>query len=190
MQKDLVIPENIVTEELIRTPDTKIADHMTFGMPDVSPIGAPDLTLRTRVRGDDWIYTYLRTFYEDSSQTSGSNNLVYVGTAMPNVLAGLQGNQALDKDGKLIQVSEGSLSKEEFVIKLTENLPAPPSYFPYNVKLNQQGYEDLDVVISKNLNPLKYKDFQESKFKNVVLLDCRSPKSFYKGFIKGSINIG
>ena len=45
LQKDLVIPENIVTEELIRTPDTKIADHMTFGMPDVSPIGAPDLTL-------------------------------------------------------------------------------------------------------------------------------------------------
>ena len=33
---------------------------------------------------------------------------------MPNVLAGLQGNQALDKDGKLIQVSEGSMSKEEF----------------------------------------------------------------------------
>ena len=62
LQKDLVIPENIVTEELIRTPDTKIADHMTFGMPEISPIGAPDLTLRTRVRGDEWIYTYLRTF--------------------------------------------------------------------------------------------------------------------------------
>ena len=95
------------------------------------------------------------------------------------------------RNQKLINYSiNGTLSKEEFVIKLTENLPEPPSYFPYNVKLNQQGYEDLDVVISKNLNPLKYKDFQESKFKNVVLLDCRSPKSFYKGFIKGSINIG
>ena len=114
LQKDLVIPENIVTEELIRTPDTKIADYMTFGMPDVSPIGAPDLTLRTRVRGDEWIYTYLRTFYEDSAQTSGSNNLVYVGTAMPNVLSGLQGNLALDKDGKLIKVSEGSMTEEEF----------------------------------------------------------------------------
>ena len=113
MQRDLVIPENIITEDLIRTADTKIADHMTFGIPDKSPIGAPDLTLRTRVRGDDWIYTYLRTFYEDSSQTSGSNNLVYVGTAMPNVLAGLQGNQALDMDGNIIKVSEGSMTKEE-----------------------------------------------------------------------------
>jgi cytochrome c1 len=114
LQKDLVIPENIVTEELIRTSDTKIADHMTFGMPEISPIGAPDLTLRTRVRGDERIYTYLRTFYEDPLQTSGSNNLVYVGTSMPNVLVGLQGNQALDKDGKLIKISEGSLTKEEF----------------------------------------------------------------------------
>tara|TARA_B100001989_G_scaffold136798_1_gene96890 strand:+ start:13533 stop:14231 length:699 start_codon:yes stop_codon:yes gene_type:complete len=114
LQKDLVIPENIVTEELIRTPDTKIADYMTFGMPEVSPIGAPDLTLRTRVRGDEWIYTYLRTFYEDPAQTSGSNNLVYVGTAMPNVLSGLQGNLALDKDGKLVKVSEGSMTEEEF----------------------------------------------------------------------------
>ena len=87
---------------------------MTFGIPDVSPIGAPDLTLRTRVRGDEWIYTYLRTFYEDPTQTSGSNNLVYVGTAMPNVLAGLQGNQALDKDGKLLNVTEGSMTQEEF----------------------------------------------------------------------------
>ena len=114
LQKDLVIPENIVTEELIRTPDTKIADHMTFGMPEVSPIGAPDLTLRTRVRGDEWIYTYLRTFYEDPGQTSGSNNLVYVGTAMPNVLSGLQGNQALDRDGRLMKVSEGAMTEEEF----------------------------------------------------------------------------
>ncbi len=114
LQKDLVIPENIITEDLIRTADTKIADHMTFGIPEKSPIGAPDLTLRTRVRGDDWIYTYLRTFYEDSSQTSGSNNLVYVGTSMPNVLAGLQGNQALDIDGNIVKVSEGSMTREEF----------------------------------------------------------------------------
>ena len=114
LQKDLVIPENIITEDLIRTADTKIADHMTFGIPEKSPIGAPDLTLRTRVRGDDWIYTYLRTFYEDSSQTSGSNNLVYVGTSMPNVLAGLQGNQALDIDGIIVKVAEGSMTREEF----------------------------------------------------------------------------
>ena len=114
LQRDLDIPETILLEDLIANPDVKAADYMTFGLPEVSAIGAPDLTLRTRVRGEDWIYTYLRTFYEDSEQLLGSNNLVYPGTSMPNVLIGLQGSQGLDKDGKIKAKSEGSLSKEEF----------------------------------------------------------------------------
>ncbi len=114
LQRDLDIPETILLEDLIANPDVKTADYMTFGLPEVSAIGAPDLTLRTRVRGEDWIYTYLRTFYEDSEQLLGSNNLVYPGTSMPNVLIGLQGSQTLDKDGKIKAKSEGSLSKEEF----------------------------------------------------------------------------
>ena len=114
LQRDLDIPETILLEDLIANPDVKAADYMTFGLPEVSAIGAPDLTLRTRVRGEDWIYTYLRTFYEDSEQLLGSNNLVYPGTSMPNVLLGLQGSQGLDKNGKIKAKSEGSLSKEEF----------------------------------------------------------------------------
>ena len=33
---------------------------------------------------------------------------------MPNVLAGLQGNQALDTGGTLVSISEGSMTAEEF----------------------------------------------------------------------------
>jgi len=114
LQRDLDIPETILIDDLIANPDTKVADYMTFGLPEFSAIGAPDLTLRTRVRGEDWIYTYLRTFYEDSEQLTGTNNLVYPGTSMPNVLVGLQGSQVLDSDGTIKINSEGSLSKAEF----------------------------------------------------------------------------
>ena len=41
------------------------------------------------------------------------------------------------------------LIQEEFIKKLTDNLPEPPAYFPFNVKLNQQGYEDLSDIIKK-----------------------------------------
>lgn len=58
-------------------------------------VAPPDLTLVSRVRGDDWIYSYLRAYYEDSSKQYGVNNLVYPGTAMPNVLMALQGSQKL-----------------------------------------------------------------------------------------------
>ena len=114
LQRDLDIPETILIEDLIANPDIKIADYMTFGLPEVSAIGAPDLTLRTRVRGEDWIYTYLRTFYEDPEQLTGTNNLVYPGTSMPNILVGLQGVQTLDNDGTIKLKSEGSLSRAEF----------------------------------------------------------------------------
>ena len=99
-QEDLQIPEDIFFENLVFDKSIKAGDLMTGAMPkDESAqwfgVAPPDLTLVSRVRGDDWLYSYLRTYYEDSSKQYGVNNLVYPGTAMPNVLAALQGNQKL-----------------------------------------------------------------------------------------------
>lgn len=55
----------------------------------------PDLSLEADARGVDWIYTYLQSFYEDKSSASGVNNLVFPGTAMPAILAPMQGTQVL-----------------------------------------------------------------------------------------------
>lgn len=90
----------------------------------------PDLSLEAHVRGPDWIYTYLNSFYQDPSKPSGSNNLLRPGTSMPNVLAALQGVQQLIPDSalphssslfgqphwyeRLQLVSPGSMSPEEF----------------------------------------------------------------------------
>ncbi len=46
----------------------------------------PDLTLVARVRGEDWIYTYLRSFYVDESRPFGVNNTVFPEVGMPHVL--------------------------------------------------------------------------------------------------------
>ena len=51
----------------------------------------PDLTLVARVRGTDWLYTYLRSFYEDPSRPFGVNNVVFPSVGMPHVLEELQG---------------------------------------------------------------------------------------------------
>jgi len=51
----------------------------------------PDLSLIARSRGNDYLYTFLRTFYADPARATGVNNLVLPNTAMPHVLAGLQG---------------------------------------------------------------------------------------------------
>ena len=53
----------------------------------------PDLSLISRVRGSDWIYTYLKSFYLDEERPLGWNNTLYPNVSMPNPLWQLQGLQ-------------------------------------------------------------------------------------------------
>lgn len=53
----------------------------------------PDLSLISRVRGSDWIYTYLKSFYLDESRPLGWNNKLFPNASMPNPLWQQQGLQ-------------------------------------------------------------------------------------------------
>ena len=75
----------------------------------------PDLTLAARVRGADWLYAYLRGYYRDASRPTGWNNLVFENTAMPHVLADLQGVAERDAEtGALSLARPGRLSAGEY----------------------------------------------------------------------------
>lgn len=74
-----------------------------FGVPP------PDLSVISRVRGADWLYTYLRTFYRDPKTTTGWNNTVFPNVSMPHALWTLQGERAYDaKERKWSEVSKGT----------------------------------------------------------------------------------
>src|SRR5687768_9612785 len=53
----------------------------------------PDLSLISRVRGSDWLYTYLKSFYLDESRPLGWNNKLFPNASMPNPLWQQQGLQ-------------------------------------------------------------------------------------------------
>jgi len=94
---DLEIPHDIVLDELIFT-GQKIGELMTIAMDPAQAkawFGAPppDLTMVTRVRGTEWVYNYLKTFYLDEARPFGVNNKVFENVGMPNVMQGLQGIQ-------------------------------------------------------------------------------------------------
>lgn len=61
-------------------------------------ITPPDLSLEANIRGVDWIYTYLHSFYQDKSRETGVNNLIVPNTAMAGVLIPLQGQQEKVQD--------------------------------------------------------------------------------------------
>jgi len=75
----------------------------------------PDLSVEVRARGADWVYSYLRGFYRDSSRPTGWNNTVFDKVGMPHVLYELQGEQELNHEThELKLVKPGRLSVEEF----------------------------------------------------------------------------
>lgn len=75
----------------------------------------PDLSVEVRARGADWIYTYMRSFYRDSSRTTGWNNTVFDKVGMPHVLYELQGEQELNHETHALKlVKPGKLSVEEY----------------------------------------------------------------------------
>lgn len=50
----------------------------------------PDLSLETRFRSPDWVYTYLLNFYPDDKRPWGVNNRVFKDVGMPHVLDPLE----------------------------------------------------------------------------------------------------
>jgi ubiquinol-cytochrome c reductase cytochrome c1 subunit len=95
--------------EPIKAPLDAKAGKTWFG------VNPPDLSVIARVRGPDWLYTYLRTFYRDPKTVTGWNNAVFPNVAMPHALWTLQGERGLDaKTHKLTEISKGAQSVTEY----------------------------------------------------------------------------
>ncbi|MFV0574059.1 MAG: cytochrome c1 [Vibrio sp.] len=128
---DLGIPDDLMMENLVFDPNAKIGDLMKSAIPSEEAgkwfgTPPPDLTLVARVRGVDWLYTYLRSFYADPSRPFGVNNITFPNVGMPHVLEGLQGipepvygTQTVDgEEHKVVVATEvnklGELTSEEY----------------------------------------------------------------------------
>jgi len=92
---DLELTEEQLVENIMFTGERSF-DTMTNAMTDEDAarwfgVAPPDLSLISRSRGTDYLYNFLRGFYEDDAALSGANNLWLENTAMPHVLWELQG---------------------------------------------------------------------------------------------------
>jgi glyoxylase-like metal-dependent hydrolase (beta-lactamase superfamily II) len=83
------------------------------------------------------------------------------------------------------------MTKAEFIKEVTEGLLPPPAYFPLNVKMNKEGYENIETVLSNGLKPLTPSEFEViANETEAVMLDVRTPFDFATGHIPNSIFIG
>jgi len=156
--KDLEIPEDMFASNLVYGQTVKLGDKMTGSMQQVSAeswfgIAPPDLTLVTRLHGSDWVYTYLKTFYEDASKPYGVNNMVYPGAAMPNVLASMQGQQILSCKDIPLLAPNGGVKRDDFGNDLTEEKCGYLKTIPGSGSLTES---EFDEVIYNLVNFMTY----------------------------------
>ena len=129
---DLEIPHELVLDNLVFD-DSLIGDLIENSISEEDArnwFGAapPDLTLSGRVHTADWLYTYLKSFYNDPSRPLGTNNKTFPDVGMPNVLHELQGDVTCDNPGAgdpgqcELQYIEGTgaMSAEEFDIVIAD----------------------------------------------------------------------
>lgn len=95
--EDLNLDPAEVEKSLVFT-GAKVGEHANSRMPHEESTqwfgkAPPDLSLIGRSRGEDWIYSYLKSFYLDPTRPLGWNNAVFENASMPNPLWELQGLQ-------------------------------------------------------------------------------------------------
>jgi len=96
---DLGISEDEIRANLMYSTD-KAGSTMTAAMSKADAAAwfgtaPPDLSVESRVRGKDWLYSYLLGFYRDEKTATGWNNLVFNNVSMPHVLWERSGVQRL-----------------------------------------------------------------------------------------------
>lgn len=115
--EDLGLSEEAVETNLMFTTE-KIGDTMNIAMDPADSeawfgVTPPDLSVIARSRGADWLFNFLQGYYLDDSKSTGVNNLIFTDTAMPHVLADLQGlnramfNVEVDEQGNEHKVFAG-----------------------------------------------------------------------------------
>lgn len=124
LSEDLDLSEEQVMNNLVFS-DAKIGETMDIAMRPEDATkwlgkAPPDLSLISRSRGNDWLFTYLKSFYQD--ETGGWNNLVLPNASMPHVMWQLQGIQ------KPVYATHGDAEVVDHLVLASEGLQTPEEY--------------------------------------------------------------
>ena len=97
----------------------------------------------------------------------------------------------LGEQKKLNYALRENMTEAEFIKEVTQGLLPPPMYFPLNVKMNKEGYEDFEEVIKRGQKEFSAEELEEiANHSDAIILDVRSQDEFAKGHIPQSIFIG
>lgn len=156
-------------------------------------VGRPDLAVKTDLTRED-LAGHLFDSLRNKIMPLADDVIVYpghgagsaCGKKMSNDTVGTLGDQKWTN-----YALRADMTREEFVKEVTAGLVDPPQYFPKNAVMNKMGYDSIDAVRERGLNPLSIRAFKAAwAEEDALVLDTRSKTDFAEGFIPGAIFIG
>jgi hydroxyacylglutathione hydrolase len=158
----------------------------------IGDVGRPDLAQKGSLTMDD-LAGMLYDSLNEKIKPLADEVIVYPGHGAGSACGKSMSKETFDTLGHQKQVNYAlkAATKAQFIEEVTDGILPPPQYFAKNAAMNKGGYESIDEVYQKGLQPLDPLAFEDmANQTGALILDTRDPQVFAKGFIPNSINIG
>ena len=157
------------------------------GRPDLAQKVVEDLT-------QDKLASYLFDSLRNKIMPLNNDLIVYPAHGAGSACGKNMSKETFDTLGNQKQTNyalRANMTKEEFIKEVVTGLMPPPPYFPKNVLMNIEGYDNIEAVLNRGTQALSPEAFEAAANETgALILDTRKPQEFAKGFIPNSINIG
>jgi glyoxylase-like metal-dependent hydrolase (beta-lactamase superfamily II)/rhodanese-related sulfurtransferase len=157
-------------------------------------VGRPDLAQKAASMSQEELAGALYDSLMNKIMPLGDEVIVYPAHGAGSACGKNMMKETVDTLGnqKRVNYALNQPSKEAFIAAVTDGLLPPPPYFGMNVALNKKGYESFDTVLSNGLVGMSADAFEMAAENGpgALMIDTRDSKTFFKGFIPQSINIG
>jgi hydroxyacylglutathione hydrolase len=157
-------------------------------------VGRPDLSQKIGEISEKDLAGFLFDSLRNKIMTLPDETIVYPAHGAGSACGKKMSSETIGTIGEQKKINyalRADMTKEEFIKEFTDGLLPPPAYFPSNVKMNQEGYQNIDVVLNKGMKGLSPDDFESMANKmNALVLDVRSANDFGQKHIPNSIFIG
>lgn len=158
----------------------------------IGDVGRPDLAQKAASMTQDQLAGILYDSLRNKIMPLSDEIIVYPAHGAGSACGKNMSKETFDTLGNQKRSNyalRSDMTKEEFIIEVTDGLQPPPGYFGQNVAMNKLGYQPYEKVLSRGLTPLNSQGIRDLE-DDVLLLDTRNAEEFAKGFIEGSIYIG
>ncbi len=157
-------------------------------------VGRPDLAQKAANMTQDQLAGLLFQSLRSKIMTLSDDIIVYPGHGAGSACGKFMSKETVGTLGHEKQTNYAlreNMTKKEFIDEVTNGLQAPPAYFPHNVKLNKEGYEDIDHILKNRSKALNVSEFENLKNEtDAIILDVRHQKEFSASHIPNSIFVG